>query len=244
MILFPAIDIKNGECVRLRLGDIQDSKIYNSNPLSQAKKFQEIGFEWVHIVDLDAAVNGQSKNKPIIEEIIKKTKLKVQLGGGIRTIEMIDHWLSLGAKKIVLGTISITNISLVKEVANKYPQKIVLALDSKDDFICIEGWKKQTGVNIFDLIKEYDNTEIDSILHTDINRDGMLEGLNFKGSKKLAMATNISVILSGGLKSIEDIKKLKKNDNSIFKGAIIGKALYEKKIDPTEALKIINSEGQ
>ena len=132
MILFPAIDIKNGECVRLRLGEMWDSKIYNSNPLSQAIKFQEMGFDWVHIVDLDAAVNGKSKNKPIIEEIIKKTKLKVQLGGGIRTTEVIDYWLSLGAEKLVLGTMSITNISLVKEVANKYPQKIVLALDSKD----------------------------------------------------------------------------------------------------------------
>ena len=243
MIIFPAIDIKNGECVRLRLGEMQDSKIYNSNPLSQAIKFQEMGFDWVHIVDLDAAVNGKSKNKPIIEEIIKKTNLKVQLGGGIRTMEVIDHWLSLGAEKLVLGTMSITNISLVKKVANKYPQKIVLALDSKDEFRCIEGWKRQTEVNILDLIKEYENTEIDSILHTDINRDGMLEGLNFRGSKKLAMATNISVILSGGLNSIEDIKKLKTNENSIFKGAIIGKALYEKKIDPIEALKIINSEG-
>ena len=242
MILFPAIDIKNGECVRLRLGDIQDSKIYNSNPLSQAKKFQEMGFDWVHIVDLDAAVNGKSKNKPIIEEIIKKTNLKVQLGGGIRTIEVIDRWLSLGVEKLVLGTMSITNVSLVKKVADKYPKKIVLALDSKDEFICIEGWKKQTEVNIFDLIMEYENCEVDSILHTDINRDGMLKGLNFEGSKKLAKATYIPVILSGGLKSIEDIIKLREDENSIFKGAIIGKALYEKQIDPIEALKIINSE--
>ena len=242
MILFPAIDIKNGECVRLRLGEMNDSIIYNSNPVSQAIKFQEMGFDWVHIVDLDAAVNGKSKNKPIIEEIIKKTNLCVQLGGGIRTMEVIDNWISLGAKKLVLGTTSITNINLVKKVADKHPKKIVLALDSKDEFICIEGWKKQTEVNIFDLIKEYENCEIDSILHTDINRDGMLEGLNFEGSKKLAIATDISVILSGGLKSIEDVIKLKKNENSIFKGAIIGKALYENKIDPVEALKIISSE--
>ena len=242
MILFPAIDIKNGECVRLRLGEMQDSKIYNSNPFLQAKKFQEMGFDWVHIVDLDAAVNGKSKNRPIIEEIIKKTNLKVQLGGGIRTIEVIDRWLSLGVEKLVLGTMSITNVSLVKKVADKYPKKIVLALDSKDEFICIEGWKKQTEVNIFDLIMEYENCEVDSILHTDINRDGMLKGLNFEGSKKLAKATYIPVILSGGLKSIEDIIKLRKDENSIFKGAIIGKALYEKQIDPIEALKIINSE--
>ena len=183
MILFPAIDIKNGECVRLRLGEMQDSTTYNSNPFLQAKEFQEVGFEWVHIVDLDAAVNSKSKNQPIIEEIIKKTNLKVQLGGGIRTMETINHWLSVGAAKLVLGTISITNISLVKKVASRYPKKIVLALDSKDEYVCIEGWKKQTEVNIFDLVKEYENCEIDSILHTDINRDGMLEGLNFKGSK-------------------------------------------------------------
>ncbi len=241
MILFPAIDIKNGECVRLRLGEMQDSTTYNSNPFLQAKEFQEVGFEWVHIVDLDAAVNSKSKNQPIIEEIIKKTNLKVQLGGGIRTMETINHWLSVGAAKLVLGTISITNISLVKKVASRYPKKIVLALDSKDEYVCIEGWKKQTEVNIFDLVKEYENCEIDSILHTDINRDGMLEGLNFKGSKKLALATNISVILSGGLNSIDDIIKLNEDENSLFKGAIIGKALYEKKIDPAEALKIIKS---
>ena len=243
MILFPAIDIKNGECVRLRLGNLNESTTYNKDPISQAQIFERIGFNWLHVVDLDAAVNGESQNSAIIKNIIESTNLSVQLGGGIRSLEQMDDWFEIGVQKLVLGTISVTNIDLVKEAAMKYQNKIVLALDTKGESICIEGWKMNTNINIFDLIDEYKNAEINSILHTDINRDGMLEGLNFDASRKLANRTEIPIILSGGLQSIDDIKKMLLKKNSIFSGAIIGKAIYEKKIDPKEALNIINNRG-
>jgi phosphoribosylformimino-5-aminoimidazole carboxamide ribotide isomerase len=239
MILFPAIDIKNGECVRLKLGNLNESTTYNNNPLSQAKIFEEIGFSWLHIVDLDAAVNGKSKNFGIIKNIVKNTNLSIQLGGGIRSMEQIDFWSNLGVKRIVLGTVSVTDIELVKEAALKYKNKIVLALDTKGELVWIEGWKKNTNINVYDLVSKYQNLNIEAILHTDINRDGMLEGLNFDGSRSLANRTKIPIILSGGLSSIQDIKELTLKKNKIFSGAIIGKAIYEKKIDPKQALDLI-----
>ena len=240
MILFPAIDIKNGECVRLKLGDLDDSKTYNKDPLSQAKLFEEYGFEWVHIVDLNAAVTGASLNGEVIKTIVQNTRLKVQLGGGIKSLEQINYWFSIGVQKLVLGTISVNDIDFVKETIKKFPNKIVLALDTKNELICIDGWKTTTAINVFDLVQEYNEYEVNAILHTDINRDGMLQGLNFEASRKLAQATRIPVILSGGLTSIDEIRDLNKPENTIFKGAIMGKALYEKKIDPLEALKILN----
>jgi len=239
MILFPAIDIKNGKCVRLKLGNLNESTTYNSSPLSQAKIFEEIGFSWLHIVDLDAAVNGKSKNFEIIKNIVKNTNLSIQLGGGIRSMGQIDFWSNLGVKRIVLGTVSVTNIELVKEAALKYKNKIVIALDTKDELVWIEGWKKNTNINVYDLVSKYQNLNIEAILHTDINRDGMLEGLNFDASRSLANRTKIPIILSGGLSSIQDIKELTLKKNKIFSGAIIGKAIYEKKIDPKQALDLI-----
>jgi len=240
MILFPAIDIKNGECVRLKLGDLDDSKTYNKDPLSQAKLFEEYGFEWVHIVDLNAAVTGTSLNGEVIKTIVQNTRLKVQLGGGIKSLEQINYWFSIGVQKLVLGTISVNDVDFVKETIKKFPNKIVLALDTKNELICIDGWKTTTNINVFDLVQEYNEYEVNAILHTDINRDGMLQGLNFEASRKLAHATRIPVILSGGLTSIDEIQDLNKSENMIFKGAIMGKALYEKKIDPLEALKTLN----
>ena len=240
MILFPAIDIKNGECVRLKLGDLDDSKTYNKDPLSQAKLFEEYGFEWVHIVDLNAAVTGASLNGEVIKTIVQNTRLKVQLGGGIKSLDQINYWFSIGVQKLVLGTISVNDIDFVKETIKKFPNKIVLALDTKNELICIDCWKTTTDINVFDLVQEYNEYEVNAILHTDINRDGMLQGLNFEASRKLAQATRIPVILSGGLTSIDEIRDLNKPENTIFKGAIMGKALYEKKIDPLEALKILN----
>jgi phosphoribosylformimino-5-aminoimidazole carboxamide ribotide isomerase len=239
MILFPAIDIKNGECVRLKLGNLNESTTYNSSPLSQAKIFEEIGFSWLHIVDLDAAVNGKSKNFEIIKNIVKNTNLSIQLGGGIRSMGQIDFWSNLGVKRIVLGTVSVTDIELVKEAALKYKNKIVLALDTRKELVWIEGWKKNTNINVYDLVSKYQNLNIEAILHTDINRDGMLEGLNFDASRSLANRTKIPIILSGGLSSIQDIKELTLKKNKIFSGAIIGKAIYEKKIDPKQALDLI-----
>ena len=239
MILFPAIDIKNGECVRLKLGNLDESTTYNKNPISQAKIFEKIGFSWLHVVDLDAAVNGKSKNYEIIKNIFKNTNLSIQLGGGIRSMEQIDFWSNLGVKRIVLGTVSVTDIDLVKKAAIKYKNKIILALDTKGELIWTEGWKKNTNINVYDLVTKYKNSNIEAILHTDINRDGMLEGLNFDASRSLANRTKIPIILSGGLSSIVDIKELTYKKNKIFSGAIIGKAIYEKKIDPKQALDII-----
>jgi len=241
MILYPAIDIKNNECVRLKLGQMDQSTIYNRNPIDQAIVFQELGFDWLHIVDLDAAVSSSKINIDTILEIVNNTKMSIQLGGGIRDLKTIEFWLNAGVDSVILGTVAVNKPDLVIEAAKNYTNSISIALDSRDGYISIEGWEKPTNIRVEDLAKKYCDIGIRSIIHTDINRDGILKGLNIDESRSLAGSISIPVVVSGGLKSIEDINKLMLPENKIFMGAIMGRALYDKKIDPLEALNLVKN---
>lgn len=241
MILYPAIDIKNNECVRLKLGQMDQSTIYNKNPTDQAIVFQELGFDWLHIVDLDAAVSSSKINIDTILEIVNKTKMSIQLGGGIRDLKTIEFWLNAGVDSVILGTVAVNKPDLVIEAAKNFTNSISIALDSRDGYISIEGWEKPTNIRVEDLAKKYCDIGIRSIIHTDINRDGILKGLNIDESRSLARSISIPVVVSGGLKSIEDINKLMLPENKIFMGAIMGRALYDKKIDPLEALNLVKN---
>jgi phosphoribosylformimino-5-aminoimidazole carboxamide ribotide isomerase len=240
MILYPAIDIKNNECVRLKLGRMDQSTIYNKNPVDQAIIFERLGFDWLHVVDLDAAVSNSRINIDTILEIVNKTKMSIQLGGGIRDIKTIEFWLNAGVDSVILGTAAVNRPDLVIEAAKNFTNSISIALDSRDGNISIEGWEKSTNIKVEDLAKKYCDLGIRSIIHTDINRDGILKGLNIAESRSLANSSEIPVVVSGGLKSIEDIKNLMLPENKILMGAIMGRALYDKKIDPLEALNLVN----
>jgi len=240
MILYPAIDIKNNECVRLKLGRMDQSTIYNKIPVDQAIIIERLGFDWLHVVDLDAAVSNSRINIDTILEIVNKTKMSIQLGGGIRDIKTIEFWLNAGVDSVILGTAAVNRPDLVIEAAKNFTNSISIALDSRDGNISIEGWEKSTNIKVEDLAKKYCDLGIRSIIHTDINRDGILKGLNIAESRSLANSSSIPVVVSGGLKSIEDIKNLILPENKILMGAIMGRALYDKKIDPSEALNLVN----
>ena len=207
MIIFPAIDIKNGKCVRLYKGDFEKITFYNKSPINQATEFFQSGFKNIHIVDLDGALQGKSINFAVIKEIIKNVKLKIQIGGGIRTIESINSWIDTGVDKVVMGTAAVENIGLLKNACNKFKNKIAVALDIKDGLITLSGWKKQTNISAIDFIKKIENIGVSRIIYTDINKDGTKKGPNIKDTIELSSKVKIPLVVSGGVSSIEDVKK-------------------------------------
>ena len=238
MILFPAIDIKNGSCVRLVQGKMEEATIFNKDPVNQAKIFESKGCEWIHIVDLDGAIQGESVNEEIIKKIISSVNIKIQLGGGIRNIQTIDKWFKIGVERLVLGSLIVNNINLVKEAIKKYPKKIVLGIDLIENKLAIEGWIKKTDVTALDVSKEFNNLNFASIVCTNIKKDGAMKGidLNF-----ILNNTNIfkkPIIASGGVTSLNDLQVLKDNEKKGIEGVICGRAIYEGKIDVIEANKI------
>tara|TARA_B100001123_G_scaffold267787_1_gene298093 strand:+ start:838 stop:1566 length:729 start_codon:yes stop_codon:yes gene_type:complete len=238
MILFPAIDIKNGSCVRLVQGKMEEATIFNKDPVNQAKIFESKGCEWIHIVDLDGAIQGESVNEEIIKKIISSVNIKIQLGGGIRNIQTIDKWFKIGVERLVLGSLIVNNINLVKEAIKKYPKKIVLGIDLIKNKLAIEGWIKKTDVTALDVSKEFNNLNFASIVCTNIKKDGAMKGidLNF-----ILNNTNIfkkPIIASGGVTSLNDLQVLKDNEKKGIEGVICGRAIYEGKIDVIEANKI------
>lgn len=241
MVLFPAIDIKNGQCVRLFQGDFNRSKTYNKDPLDQAKYFEDIGFEWIHIVDLDGAKEGQLINSEFIERILHKTKLKVQLGGGIRDLKTVTYWIKLGVERVVLGTMAVKNPDETKKALEQYPDRLVLGLDTKDDYIAVEGWKEKTKLKISDLVKEYKDYKVASIVYTDISRDGALIGPNIQSAINLSQSIPFPVVISGGVSCFEDLMKIKNLGAQGISGVICGRAFYEKTIDPVMAARFYKS---
>ena len=207
MIIFPAIDIKDGKCVRLIKGDFDKITSYDNSPIEQAKKYFQNGFNNIHIVDLDGALQGKPVNSNIVKKIIKNVKLKIQIGGGIRTIDDISAWIETGADKIVMGTAAVENIDLLKMACNKFKNKIAVALDVKDGFITLSGWKKITNISVMDFIKKIKNLGVSRIIYTDVNKDGTKKGPNLKNTVAISNKTNIPLVISGGVSSIEDIKK-------------------------------------
>ena len=241
-ILYPAIDIKDGKCVRLLFGDMQKETIYNNNPIDQAMWFVDQGAKWLHIVDLDGAVEGKSVNKSIIKKLLKtlQNTVKIQLGGGIRNLENIDFWLQNSVEKLILGTLALENPDFVKELENEYYKKIVIGADVRDGMIASHGWKKQSNIRADDLIKKFNPSIISSVIYTDISRDGSLKGVSLNETIKFAKTIPHPVIASGGVSSLNDVMSLSDEFSNGIKGVIIGRALYDKKFTFTEALNKIN----
>ena len=227
MIIFPAIDIKDGKCVRLIKGNFNQMTSYENSPFDQATIYFQNGFKNIHIVDLDGALKGKSSNSNIIREIVKNFELKIQIGGGIRTIEDIDAWINSGVDKVIIGTAAVENKSLLKTACEKFENKIAVSLDVKDGFIYLSGWEKKTNILVSDFLEEIKNFGISRIIYTDINKDGTKKGPNIKDTIQLSDKVKIPFIISGGISSIEDIKKIKSLDNANIEGVIVGKSIYD-----------------
>jgi len=239
MIIFPAIDIKDGVCVRLIKGDYRQITSYENTPIDQAKKYFQNGFNNIHIVDIDGALRGRAVNSFIINEIVKKIKSKIQIGGGIRTIDDISRWVEMGVDKVVMGTAAVENIELLETACNKFKNKIAVALDAKDGLIALSGWKKQTDIPAVDFIKKIQNFGVSRIIYTDINRDGTKQGPNIKDTVELSSKATIPLVISGGVSSLEDIKKIKSLSNSNIEGVIVGKSIYDGDIKISDLAKLI-----
>jgi phosphoribosylformimino-5-aminoimidazole carboxamide ribotide isomerase len=241
MILFPAIDLKDGECVRLKLGDMNQSTVYNTDPAAQAKAFEDQGFEWLHVVDLNGAFAGSSVNGAAVEAILKATKNPVQLGGGIRTLEHIEAWLSKGLSRVILGTVAVRDPQLVIEACKEFPGKVAVGIDAKGGKVAVEGWAEASELGVIELAQKFEGAGVAAIIYTDIDRDGILAGINWPSTLALAEAVSIPVIASGGLASMDDIHRMTQADARKLEGAISGRALYDGRIDPAEALAILKA---
>jgi len=239
MIIFPAIDIKDGVCVRLIKGDFRQITTYENTPIDQATKYFQNGYNHNHIVDIDGALHGRPVNSILIKEIIKKVKSKIQIGGGIRTIGDISRWIEMGIDRVVMGTAAVENIELLKTACNKFKNKIAVSLDAKDGLIALSGWKKQTNISAIDLIKKIQNFGVSRIIYTDINRDGTKQGPNIKETVELSTIVKIPLVISGGVSSIEDIKKIKSLINLNIEGVIVGKSIYDGDIKISDLAELI-----
>lgn len=239
MILFPAIDLKDGQCVRLKLGDMDQATVFNDDPAAQALAFEVQGFSWLHLVDLNGAFEGRPVNGAAVEAILKSIHIPVQLGGGIRTMAQIEQWLAKGITRVILGTVALRDPDLVKEACKRFPAKIVVGIDAKGGKVAVEGWAETAELDAIDLARRFEDAGVAAIIFTDIDRDGVLTGLNIPSTLALANATRIPVIASGGLASIADIERLLQSDCRILEGAITGRALYDKRLDAAEALALI-----
>jgi len=239
MIIFPAIDIKDGVCVRLIKGDYRQITTYENTPIDQATKYFKNGFNNIHIVDIDGALHGRPVNSILIKEIIKKVKSKIQIGGGIRTVDDISRWIEIGIDRVVMGTAAVENIELLETACNKFQNKIAVSLDVKDGLIALSGWKRQTNISAIDFIKKIQNFGVSRIIYTDINRDGTKQGPNIKDTVELSSKAKIPLVISGGVSSLEDIKNIKSLNNPNIEGVIIGKAIYDGDIKISDLSKLI-----
>jgi phosphoribosylformimino-5-aminoimidazole carboxamide ribotide isomerase len=241
VILFPAIDLKNGQCVRLEQGDMARATVFNLDPAAQAKSFEDQGFEYLHVVDLDGAFAGKPVNAQAVEAMLQRVKIPVQLGGGIRDLATIEAWLSKGITRVIIGTAAVRDPALVKEAAKKFPGRVAVGLDARDGKVAVEGWADVSTVTALDIAQRFEDAGVAAIIFTDIARDGMLKGINWDATIALADAISIPVIASGGLASIDDIKAMLEPRAKKLEGAISGRALYDGRIDPAEALKLIKA---
>ena len=241
MILFPAIDLKDGQCVRLKLGEMASATVYNENPAAQAKAFEDQGFQWLHVVDLNGAFEGQSVNGAAVEAILKVTKNPVQLGGGIRTLADIESWLDKGLARVILGTIAVRDPVLVKHACRLFSGRVAVGIDAKGGKVAVEGWGEASELGVIELAQQFEGAGVSAIIYTDIDRDGILAGINWDSTLDLARTVSIPVIASGGLASLDDIRKLASPECAALEGAISGRALYDGRIDPAQALAILSA---
>ena len=243
MILFPAIDLKDGQCVRLKLGDMEQATVFNDDPAAQAKLFEAQGFEYLHVVDLNGAFAGESVNGAAVDAILKAVDFPVQLGGGIRTLAHIESWLDKGLARVILGTVAVRDPELVKAACKAFPGQVAVGIDARGGKVAVEGWAETSELSAIDLARRFEGAGVAAIIYTDIDRDGVLKGINWPSTLELANATSIPVIASGGLAGIQDIRRMTEPDAQILEGAISGRALYDGRIDSREALAILKGEA-
>jgi phosphoribosylformimino-5-aminoimidazole carboxamide ribotide isomerase len=241
VILFPAIDLKDGVCVRLQQGDMTRATVFSRDPAAQAHAFETQGFEYLHIVDLDGAFAGKPVNARAVEHILETISIPVQLGGGVRDMATVEGWLDKGIDRVIIGTAAVRDPALVKEAAKKFPGRVAVGLDARDGKVAIAGWAATSELSVHDIAKRFEDAGVAAIIYTDIARDGMLGGLNLDATIALAEAVAIPVIASGGLASLDDIKALLEPRAKKLAGAIAGRALYDGRLDATEALRLIRS---
>ena len=238
MILFPAIDLKQGQCVRLKLGEMDSATVYNTDPAAQARAFEEQGFEWLHVVDLDGSFAGSAQNRGAVEAVVAAFPGRVQLGGGIRTPADVEGWFAAGIARIVIGTAALKHPQFVKDMARDYPEAIVVAVDARDGMVATDGWAEVSDVPIADMARRFEDAGVASLLFTDIGRDGMLEGVNIDATVGLARQVDIPVIASGGVKGLTDIDTLAQFAKDGIEGVITGRALYDGRLDLAAALRV------
>jgi len=241
VILFPAIDLKNGECVRLVQGDMTRPTVFNADPAAQALAFAAQGFDFLHVVDLDGAFAGRPVNAEAVRGILARLNIKLQLGGGIRDLKTVRGWLDSGVARVIIGTAAVRDPDFVREAARLFPGRIAVGVDAREGMVAVDGWAKTSDISARDLARRFEDAGVAAIVYTDIARDGALAGLNLESTVALADALEIPVIASGGLASIEDVRRLMEPDCARLAGAIVGRALYDGRLDPRAALAMLKS---
>jgi phosphoribosylformimino-5-aminoimidazole carboxamide ribotide isomerase len=240
MILFPAIDLKEGQCVRLERGAMDKATVFNTNPAAQAESFARTGFEWLHIVDLDGAFAGQSMNGAAVEAILRAVTMKVQLGGGIRDMRAVEAWLARGVTRVILGTAAVRDPDFVRAACRAHPGKVAVGIDARGGKVAVAGWAETSEITAIDLARRFQDAGVAAIIHTDIDRDGVLKGLNLDASLSIADAVMVPVIASGGFSGMDDIRRLTEPKYRKLEGAIAGRALYDGRLNAAEALRLLS----
>ncbi len=236
MIFFPAIDLKDGQCVRLLRGDMKAATVFNDDPGAQARAFSAQGCEWLHVVDLNGAFEGKPVNAEAVISILDALDIPIQLGGGIRDLETVDFWLNNGVRRVILGTVALRDPDLVKRACERHPGRIAVGIDAKGGFVAVEGWAEVSEMTAFDLADKFEDAGVAAIIYTDIERDGAMEGPNVKATVDLAARTSTPIIASGGVSSMDDLKALKRAGGDLLEGVISGRAVYDGRIDPAAAI--------
>lgn len=239
MIVYPAIDLKDGQCVRLLRGDMDKAQVFNNDPAGQARQFQDQGFNWLHLVDLNGAFAGESVNAAAVSRVLDEVTMPVQLGGGIRSLEAIEAWLTRGIRRVILGTVALHKPELVKDACRAFPGQVAVAIDARDGYVAVAGWAESSTVKALDLALRFEDCGVAAIIYTDINRDGAMAGLNIEATADLAFALTTPVIASGGVSGIADLEALKRHESCGIEGVICGRSLYDGRLDPAEALALM-----
>lgn len=241
MILFPAIDLKDGRCVRLARGEMAAATIFNDDPAAQAATFQAQGFRYLHVVDLNGAFAGRPVNAAAVQAILDAVEMPVQLGGGIRDLATIERWLGAGIRRVILGTAALRDPGLVREACRRFPGRVAVGIDAREGKVAVEGWAETSTLTALEMAHRYEDAGVAAIIHTDIDRDGILKGLNLAATAELARAGSVPVIASGGLADIDDVKALLRPEHAMLEGAVAGRALYDGRLDAREALALLSS---
>ncbi|WP_445680348.1 1-(5-phosphoribosyl)-5-[(5-phosphoribosylamino)methylideneamino]imidazole-4-carboxamide isomerase [Radicibacter daui] len=239
MIIYPAIDLKDGACVRLLRGEMDQATVFNTDAGAQARLFEQQGFEWLHVVDLNGAFAGQPVNGAAVDRIMASVDMPVQLGGGIRTMETVDYWLGKGIRRVILGTIALRDPDFVRRACERHPGRVAVGIDARGGYVAVEGWAETSTVTVEELALKFEDCGVAAIIHTDVDRDGLLGGVNVEATVALAEAISTPVIASGGVGSLADLETLKAREASGLDGVIVGRALYDGRVDPARALEIL-----